>query len=129
MLANNDGTDCVHYYLFIGLESFDQVLSFFSLVRKEFSASLSSFELMDSVAIKSVQKNIGFKCPINDNLKFYILVELSADHNYINHSIQEFLEKALSEEIILDATVADQPSLIQVINIYIENIGNRKPIF
>ncbi|CAH1736797.1 unnamed protein product [Aphis gossypii] len=100
---------------FIGLESFDKVLSFFSLVRKEFSGSLSSFELMDSVAIKSVQKNIGIKCPINDNLKFYVLVELSADNNYINHSIQEFLEKALNKEIILDATVADQPSLIQKI--------------
>ncbi|XP_022183515.1 D-2-hydroxyglutarate dehydrogenase, mitochondrial-like [Myzus persicae] len=98
---------------FIGLESFDKVLSFFSLVRKEFSNSLSSFELMNSVAIKSVQKNIGIKCPINDSLKFYVLVELSGDNNYISHSIQEFLEKALDEEIILDATVADQPSLIQ----------------
>lgn len=118
----NGRPDCVHYYLFTGLESFDKVLSFFSLVRKEFSNSLSSFELMDSVAIKSVQKNIGIKCPINDSLKFYVLVELSGDNNYISHSIQEFLEKALDEEIILDATVADQPSLIQVMNIYRENI-------
>lgn len=73
---------------------------------------------MDSVAIKSVQKNIGIKCPINGDLKFYVLVELSADNNYISHSIQNCLEKALDEEIILDATVADQPSLIQVMNIY-----------
>jgi len=73
---------------------------------------------MDSVAISSVQTNIGIKCPINDNLEFYVLVELSSDNNYISHSIQEFLERALDEEIILDATVADQPSLIQVMNIY-----------
>lgn len=122
----NNWPDYVYYYLFTGLESFNKVLSFFSLVRKEFSASLSSFELMDSVAIKSVQKNIGIKCPINDNLEFYVLVELSGDNNYISHSIQEFLEKALDEEIILDATVADQPSLIQVMNIYKENNNNKK---
>lgn len=104
--------------MFIGLESFDKVLSFFTLVRKEFAGSLSSFELMDSVAIKSVQRNIGLKCPINDSLGFYVLIELSADNNFINPAIQEFLEKALTEEIIVDATVADQPSLVQVMNIY-----------
>lgn len=99
------------------MESFEKVLSFFSLVRKEFGGSLSSFELMDFVAIKSVQQNIGLKCPINDDLKFYVLVELSADNDFINLAIQELLEKALAEDIILDATVADQPSLIQVIHI------------
>lgn len=92
-------------------------MNFFSLVRKEFAGSLSSFELIDSVAIKSVQSNIGLKCPINDSFEFYILIELSADNNFINLAIHEFLEKALTEEIILDATVADQPSLVQVINI------------
>lgn len=64
--------------------------------------------------MKSVQKNIGLKCPINDGLQFYVLVELSANNNFINHVVQEVLEKALAEEIIVDATVADQPSLIQV---------------
>lgn len=76
---------------------------------------------MDSVAIKSVQSNIGLKCPVSDSLGFYVLVELSADNNYINNAIQEFLEKALVEEIILDATVTDQPSLVQVINVYRQN--------
>lgn len=76
---------------------------------------------MDSVAIKSVQSNIGLKCPVSDSLGFYVLVELSADNNYINSAIQEFLEKALVEEIILDATVTDQPSLVQVINVYRQN--------
>lgn len=104
-------------YLFIGLESFAKVLSFFLQLRKKFAGSLSALELMDSVAIKSVQYNLGLKCPISDNFEFYVLVELSADNNFINHAIQEFLEKALSEELILDATVADQPSLIQVIGI------------
>lgn len=97
-------------------------MSFFSEVRKKFAGSLSAFELMDSVAIKNVQKNVGLKCPINDSLEFYVLVELSADNNFINLDIQEFLEKALSEELILDATVADQPSLIQVIGTYKENL-------
>lgn len=92
-------------------------MDFFTLVRKEFAGSLSSFELMDSVAIKSVQENISLKCPINDSLGFYVLIELSADNNFISHAIQEFLEKALVENIIVDATVADQPSLVQVINI------------
>lgn len=109
-------------YEFIGLESFDKVLKFFSAVRKEFGGSLSSFELMDSVAIKSVQKNIGLKCPINEDLEFYVLVELSADNNFINSAIQEFLENSLAEEIILDATVADQPSQVQVINTYVHNL-------
>lgn len=89
-------------------------MNFFSLVRKEFAGSLSSFELMDSVSIKNVQENIGLKCPINDNLSFYVLVELSADNNFINLVIQEFLEKMLVNELIVDGTVADQPSQIQV---------------
>lgn len=113
-------------YLFIGLESFTKVLSFFSQLRKLFADSLSAFELMDSVAIKSVQKNMGLKCPIRDDLEFYVLVELSADNNFINLAIQEFLEKTLSEELILDATVADQPSLIQVIGTYEENVFKNK---
>lgn len=70
---------------------------------------------MDSVAIKSVEGNIGLQCPINNSLGFYVLIELSADNNFISSAIQELLEKALAEEIIIDATVADQPSLIQVI--------------
>ncbi|XP_025408574.1 D-2-hydroxyglutarate dehydrogenase, mitochondrial-like isoform X2 [Sipha flava] len=107
---------------FIGLKSFDKVLSFFSLIRKEFGGSLSSFELMDSVAITSVQKNIGLKCPIDDNLEFYVLLELSADNNFINTSIQEVLEQALAEEIIVDATVGDQPSVVQNIWKIRENI-------
>lgn len=104
------------------MESFDKVLSFFSQVRKEFAGSLSAFELMDSVAIKCVQTNIGLKCPISDSLEFYVLVELSADNNFINFAIQEFLEKVLSEELIVDATVADQPSLVQVLDTYHQNI-------
>lgn len=107
----------IHLDVFIGLESFDKVLQFFSMIRKEFAGCLSSFELMDSIAIKSVKKNVGYKCPIIENLEFYVLVELSADNNFINLAIQEFLERALENEIILDATVADQPSQIQVINI------------
>lgn len=91
-------------------------MSFFSLIRKEFAGSLSSFELMDSVAITSVQKNIGLKCPIDDNLEFYVLLELSADNNFINTTIQEVLEQALAEEIIVDATVGDQPSIVQVMS-------------
>lgn len=86
------------------------------MVRKEFAGCLSSFELMDSISVKSVEMNVDLKCPINDNLEFYVLVELSADNNFINSTIQEFLEKALVEEIIIDATIADQPSLVQVIN-------------
>ncbi|VVC32814.1 Hypothetical protein CINCED_3A004019 [Cinara cedri] len=100
---------------FIGLKSFNKVLSFFSLTRKQLSGSLSSFELMDSEAIKSVQTNIGLKCPIDDSFEFYVLLELSADNNFINLAIEELLEKALAEEIIVDATVADQPSQIQKI--------------
>lgn len=69
---------------------------------------------MDSVSIKSVQKNIGLKCPINDSLSFYVLVELSADNNFITLAIQDLLEKALADDIIVDGTVADQPSQIQV---------------
>lgn len=85
------------------------------MVRKEFAGCLSSFELMDSISIKSVEINVDLKCPINNNLEFYVLVELSADNGFIHSAIQEFLEKALVEEIIVDATIADQPSLVQVI--------------
>lgn len=101
-------------------------MKFFLAVKKEFGGSLTSFELMDSVAIKSVQKNIGLKCPINDNLEFYVLIELSADNSFINTAIQEFLEETLAKEIILDATVADQPSQILVMNIYIHHLMKTK---
>jgi len=77
---------------------------------------------MDSVAIKSVQKNIGINCPIDDSLRFYVLVELSADDNFINLAIQELLEKSLSENIILDAIIADQPSQVQVFIKYQSNL-------
>lgn len=106
-----------YLFLCLGLESFQKVLSFFLLAKNEFAGSLSSFELMDSVAIRSVQTNIGLKCPIDDSLEFYVLIELSADNNFINHAIEELLEKALAEDIIVDATVADQPSQIQVMHI------------
>lgn len=86
------------------------------MVRKEFAGCLSSFELMDSTSIKSVEINVDLKCPINNDLEFYVLMELSADNSFINSAIQEFLEKALVEELIVDATMADQPSLVQVIN-------------
>lgn len=103
-------------------------MSFFSLIQKEFAGCLSSFELIDAVSMFSVQKNIGLKCPINNSLQFYVLVELSANNNFINIVLQDFLEKALSKEIIIDATVADQPSLVQVTNMFKVNYGLHKYI-
>ncbi|XP_050425609.1 D-2-hydroxyglutarate dehydrogenase, mitochondrial-like isoform X2 [Adelges cooleyi] len=98
---------------FIGLSSFHKVLHLFENIRSKFSNSLSSFELMDSVAIKCVCENIGLKCPIDDGLEFYVLLELSTDHSFMTKSLQDFLEESFMQKIIEDATSADQPSQIE----------------
>ncbi|XP_050540677.1 D-2-hydroxyglutarate dehydrogenase, mitochondrial-like isoform X2 [Daktulosphaira vitifoliae] len=97
----------------IGLSSFDKVSKLFEKMRCEFTDAISSFELMDSEAIKCVNQNIGLKCPINNNLEFYVLVELSTNHNSTTQDLEIFLEQSFAEKLIEDATLADQPSQTQ----------------
>ena len=61
---------------FLGLQSFDQVLSTFQTAKAFLGEILSSCEFIDDGAIDCVIQNLGLTCPIGQQ-PFYMMIETS----------------------------------------------------
>ena len=61
---------------FLGLQSFDQVLSTFQTAKEFLGEILSSCEFIDDGSIDCVVQNLGLTCPI-DRQPFYMMIETS----------------------------------------------------
>lgn len=99
---------------FFGLESFEKVQIAFREAKTQLSEILSAFELMDSQSQKLVHDVTKKKRPLDGNHPFYCLIETrgsNAEHD--SEKLQNFLEYAMSEEIVSDGVVAQDESQIQ----------------
>ena len=88
----------------VALESFDDVISFLHFMSREFSGSLSSFEVMWDSYYDYIMEHVPtVNSPFDERYPIYVLTEIG------DRSGQDALESALGEELekerILDAVI------------------------
>ncbi|MDE0511551.1 MAG: FAD-binding oxidoreductase [Gammaproteobacteria bacterium] len=88
----------------VALESFDDVISFLHFMSREFSGSLSSFEVMWDSYYDYIMEHVPtVSSPFDERYPIYVLTEIS------NSFGQDVLENALGEELekerIVDAVI------------------------
>ncbi|HEY7843037.1 MAG TPA: FAD-binding oxidoreductase [Bradyrhizobium sp.] len=90
------------------LESFDKVRAFLGLACTRLGGDLTAFEVMWNEYYRLTTELVkGVAAPLPTNHPFYVLLESSgSDAERIRSDLENMLEKALEQEIILDATIA-----------------------
>jgi FAD/FMN-containing dehydrogenase len=90
------------------LPSFDKVRAFLSLARTRLAGDLTAFEVMWNEYYRLTTELVkGVAAPLPAHHPFYVLLEASgSDAERIRSDLEQMLEKALEQEIILDATIA-----------------------
>ena len=90
------------------LESFDKVRALLDLARTRLAGDLTAFEVMWNEYYRLTTELVkGVAAPLPTNHPFYALLEASgSDAERIRSDLEEMLEKALEQGIILDATIA-----------------------
>jgi len=99
---------------FLSLESFQAVLSTFTLCKNELGEILSAFEFMDRESMEVVTTNLGLDNPIQaENSPFYVLIETSgsnAEHDA--EKLSNFLETTMSSSLVTDGVLASDSAKI-----------------
>jgi FAD/FMN-containing dehydrogenase len=88
----------------------DAALELFTRFQAHDAASVSAFELMSGLGMSFVLRHIpGAALPLADPAPFYVLVELASPRPDagLRAMLEEVLETALGDEIVLDAAIAE----------------------
>jgi FAD/FMN-containing dehydrogenase len=90
------------------LSSFEKVRAFLALSRMRLGGDLTAFEVMWNEYYRLTTELVkGVAAPLPTNHPFYVLLESSgSDAERIRSDLEEMLETALEDDIILDATIA-----------------------
>jgi FAD/FMN-containing dehydrogenase len=93
---------------FVGLDSYEQVIDFLKFMDTGLSGTLSAFELLwDRNYIAMTSSPSPLKPPLPYGYKFYVLVEsLGGNQGKDQETLEQLLETALDQGLILDATMA-----------------------
>jgi FAD/FMN-containing dehydrogenase len=93
-----------------GVVSPEAALTLFTRFHAHDAASINAFELMSGLGTSFVLKHIpGAVMPLQTTAPFYVLVELATPRpaGGIRRMLEEVLEQALNDEIVLDAAIAE----------------------
>src|ERR1700761_6300389 len=93
-----------------GVPSVQAALSLFSRFQAHDAASISAFELMSGLGMSFVLRHIpGAALPLEQPAPFYVLVELATPRPNagLRGMMEDILEAALNDELILDAAIAE----------------------
>jgi FAD/FMN-containing dehydrogenase len=93
---------------FVGLDTYDQVVRFLKFMDTGLSGTLSAFELLWDRNYKAMTTYPSpLKAPLPYGYKFYVLVEsLGGDQLKDHITLEQLLEKAIKQGLILDAAIA-----------------------
>lgn len=70
--------------------------------------------MMDDITLQAVVSNLKLRNPIG-TYPFYMLIETSgSDAKHDEEKLSKFLDTAMSEGAVLDGTVTNEPSRMQV---------------
>ncbi|ENN81556.1 hypothetical protein D910_09146 [Dendroctonus ponderosae] len=100
---------------FLGLQSYEKVLSTMRKARQELGEILSAIEVMDAISLEWGQQHNKLTLPI-DKYPFYLLLETSgSNEEHDNNKLNSFLESALVQNHVLNGVVTGEPSKVQAI--------------
>ncbi|XP_022049471.2 D-2-hydroxyglutarate dehydrogenase, mitochondrial isoform X1 [Acanthochromis polyacanthus] len=99
--------------VFLGCETFEELLKTFQLCRGMLGEILSAFEFLDSECMRLLNTHLKLPNPITD-CPFYIVIETSgSDQDHDSQKLDNFLEKAMASTLVTDGTVATEQSKIK----------------
>eukprot|EP01119_Soliformovum_irregulare_P018072 TRINITY_DN5479_c0_g1_i1.p1 TRINITY_DN5479_c0_g1~~TRINITY_DN5479_c0_g1_i1.p1 ORF type:complete len:510 (-),score=145.07 TRINITY_DN5479_c0_g1_i1:38-1567(-) len=107
------------HVMFVGVQSFKDVCSFYQEAKKELSEILSAVEFLDAGSMDLVLRHRkDVTDPFKERYPFYCLIETSgsrASHDF--EKLENFMERILGNEnsYVKDGVIADQTSQIQSI--------------
>uniref|UniRef100_A0A8C6TRV7 D-2-hydroxyglutarate dehydrogenase, mitochondrial n=1 Tax=Neogobius melanostomus TaxID=47308 RepID=A0A8C6TRV7_9GOBI len=101
--------------VFLGCETFEQLLKTFQLCRGMLGEILSAFEFLDSECMRLLNTHLKLPNPISD-CPFYIVIETAgSDPNHDSEKLHHFLEEAMNTCVVTDGTVATEKSKIKAL--------------
>ncbi|XP_047466940.1 D-2-hydroxyglutarate dehydrogenase, mitochondrial [Mugil cephalus] len=101
--------------VFLGCESFEQLLKTFQLCKGMLGEILSAFEFLDSECMRLLNTHLKLPNPISE-CPFYIVIETSgSDVAHDEQKLHNFLEEAMTSLLVTDGTVATEDSKINAL--------------
>uniref|UniRef100_A0A7N6BHR3 D-2-hydroxyglutarate dehydrogenase, mitochondrial n=1 Tax=Anabas testudineus TaxID=64144 RepID=A0A7N6BHR3_ANATE len=101
--------------VFLGCETFEQLLKTFQLCKGMLGEILSAFEFLDSECMTLLNTHLKLPNPISD-CPFYVVIETSgSDQTHDGEKLHNFLEEAMSSLLVTDGTVATEESKIKAL--------------
>lgn len=101
--------------VFLGCETFEQLLKTFQLCRGMLGEILSAYEFLDSECMRLLNTHLKLSNPISD-CKFYIVIETSGSNpQHDGEKLHNFLEEAMTSSLVTDGTVATEDSKIKAL--------------
>lgn len=100
---------------FIGIQRYDQVISFLKLCDQQLAGKLSGFELIWSNSYKQMTSTSdAVRPPLNYDYNYYVLIESLGSHqDKDKEEFEQLLEQALTTEVIEDAVMAQSQSDVE----------------
>lgn len=96
------------------MESFDKILTAFKSAKQQLGEILSSCEMIDAKSLEVVTHHCKVKSPLPD-YPFYMLIETSGSNTvHDEEKLNHFLENVMSEGIVVDGTVTNEPGKMGV---------------
>ncbi|GLV38637.1 D-2-hydroxyglutaric acid dehydrogenase [Carabus blaptoides fortunei] len=94
---------------FLALESFDNILETYKRAKNRLGEVLSSCEMADALSMDCVSGNLKVKNPLGE-YPFYMLIETSGSNgNHDEEKLNQFLEEVMTDGIVLDGTMTNEP--------------------
>ncbi|KAJ0063048.1 hypothetical protein NL108_010662, partial [Boleophthalmus pectinirostris] len=105
--------------VFLGCDTFEQLLKTFQLCRGMLGEILSAFEFLDSECMRLLNTHLKLPNPISgtaQNCPFYIVIETAgSDPNHDSEKLHNFLDEAMNTSVVTDGTVATEESKIKAL--------------
>jgi len=93
---------------YLGCDSYEDVLKTFSSAKRDLGEVLSAIEFLDRESFELVAGHAeGFRDPLDEQCRHYMLVELSgSNETHDMEKLEKFLESVMEDGFVKDGTVA-----------------------
>ncbi|WP_213521845.1 FAD-binding oxidoreductase [Nonlabens sp.] len=100
---------------YIGFNDYNKVVGFLKYMDRNLAGKLSGFELIWKNSYEQMTStSAAVRPPLPYDYQYYVLTEVSGNHPTNDRAeFQDLLEKALENEMILDAVMAQSPSDVE----------------
>ncbi|XP_054156823.1 D-2-hydroxyglutarate dehydrogenase, mitochondrial-like [Oppia nitens] len=111
----------------VAVNSFDDLLKIYHKIRCDLTEYLTTFEMMDDIAMDAVVTNLKQTHPLNGNSSpFYVMFKLAAnDCEHMEKRLAQVIEQLMDKQLISDGTYVSDDNLqrFQKLKSYRERIA------